>query len=297
MAWNGSDQSDSSHTAAPRRKRIAKAPPSSGRGIWAALIVLVGAAVAAYFLVFDRKSAPQPVAVAEKKPAPAQVVAPAPSAPRAAEAPAPGTPEPPPQPPAPPKPDYKVLSAETNDNGAVVEKVLLPDGKMRCIVHAPPQVWDNAADQMIAMAISIKEGVEAAPMPTGVTDDEFRRIVQKDIVIKNDDSPEIKELKKKVRETRKEILDIMDETGDSFEQVLQRHHDEMNEDTATRNQALKELAEEDVHKYVTVMNAALQQAGIKGLPYDSKSKDGRGRVGADAEAPQSDQLNDSAEQE
>ena len=184
----------------------------------------------------------------------------------------------------PKKPDYKVMRAVTNANGAVTEDVVLPDGTTKKIVKPPRPVFDNAVDQLIAMTISIQPGMEAAPFPTGVSDDDFRRALKKDVIIYNDDPDHIKELKLRVRETRNEILDIMSKTHKGFEEILQEHRADMNFGTKAYQDAAKGLAEvrkngteADVRKYVTVMNAALQQVGAKELPYDDERPVSRGR--------------------
>ena len=182
------------------------------------------------------------------------------------------------------EPEYKLIRAVTNRDGAVVQDVVMPDGSLKMIVKPPRQVWHNAADQLIAMAISIAPGETAAPLPTGVSDDDFRRALKKDIVIYNDDTPEVKELKQRVRETRNEILEIMNQTHRSFDDILQEHCADMNSNAKAYQDAVKGLAEvrkngspEDVKRYVTVMNAALQQVGAKELPYDEDRPMRRGR--------------------
>lgn len=174
-------------------------------------------------------------------------------------------------------PRVKVVKAITNDDGAVVEDFLDEEGKLRRVVRPPRQVWHNAADQLIAMTLAIEPGFEAAPLPRGVTDEEFRRALKTEIVIYNDDTPETRDIKMRVREARKDILEMMDKQGRGFEEILQEYHSEMNANTKAYQDALKGLIEvkkngtpEDVRKYRTVMNAALQQVGAKELPYDDE---------------------------
>ena len=167
----------------------------------------------------------------------------------------------------------------TNKTGSVIEDYILPNGQIRRVVKRPPPIWDNAADQMIAMAVSITAGSEAAPLPSGVSNDEFRRALKKSIIIKNDDPEKIKELKRKVREARNEILEEMERSGRSFEEIIRDHHEEMNANTKLYQDALRGLVEvkrngspEDVRKYKIMMNAALQQVGAKELPFDDKDQ-------------------------
>lgn len=174
-------------------------------------------------------------------------------------------------------PKVKIVKSVTNTDGAVVEDFLDEAGKLRRVVRPPRQVWHNAADQLIAMTLAIQPGVEAPPLPTGVSDDEFRRALKQEIVIYNDDPSETREIKMRVREARKEILDMIDRDGRGFEEILHEYHSEMNANTKSYQQALKGLIEaektgtpEDVRKYRTVMNAALQQIGAKELPSDDE---------------------------
>lgn len=186
------------------------------------------------------------------------------------------------RPPSPPKP--VLVQSVTNDQGYVIEDIIMPDGKSKRIVNPPKPVWDNAADQLIAMAISIEPGVEAPPLPSGVRDEEFLRALKKDIVIHNDDSKEIREIKQRVRETRNEILRIMASTGKTFEEVLNDHRSEMNKNTEMfhlANESLRQMKqegadEEDIDKFVEIVNSRLRASGARELG-GRKSKRPHGR--------------------
>ena len=176
--------------------------------------------------------------------------------------------------PTPPKiAEPKIIKTVTNSNGAVIQDVITPDGKLERIVKPPKQVWNNAADQLIAFALSIEPGVEAPPLPSGITNDEFRRALKKDIVINSDDSERVKEIKRRVRDTRREILAVMDETGKSFEQVLNEHRAQMNQNSLLYHEALKGLKEvkqngtpEEVAQYIEKSNELLRSQGARELP-------------------------------
>ena len=166
-----------------------------------------------------------------------------------------------------------VLSVKTNANGSVVTRLKMPDGSTRRSIKSPPPIWDNAADQLIAFAISIEPGVEAPPLPSGITNDEFRRALKKDIVIKPDDSEQVKDIKRRVRETRREILETMEATGKSFEQVLNEHRAQMNQNSALYHEAVKGLKEveqngtpEEVAEYIEKSNELLRSQGARELP-------------------------------
>ncbi|MGN0847809.1 MAG: hypothetical protein ACI4RA_10560, partial [Kiritimatiellia bacterium] len=169
--------------------------------------------------------------------------------------------------------DRRLVRVVTNQTGAVIEDYVTTDGRRKRVVHHPPQVWDNAADQLIAMAVSIAPGVEAPPLPTGVSEEEFRRALKKPITINHDDSESLKEIKRKVRAARSEILDEMERTGRGFEEIIREHREGMNASTQLYREALRGLSEvrrngtaEDVREYKVKMNEALRQAGAKELP-------------------------------
>ena len=143
---------------------------------------------------------------------------------------------PPPHVYTPPVPTQPQLQrAETNTTGAVIEDYILPDGTTMRRITPPKPVWDNAADQLIAMTISIEPGVE-------------------------------------VRETRNEILEAMAKTGKSFEEVLNDHRNAMNEGTALwkaaqkgYNSAKATATQEELDEYAAKVNALLEEKGARPL--------------------------------
>ena len=277
MGWNGSDR-----TRGEIRPCTTHKHSSTGDGLWGVpfrrisftilgLIAAGGIGLGSWFLFRPGESesegweSAKPLRCAKAKPlAAANVVKAKPIAQRAVPA---------------KSPEGKLAKAVTNKTGTVIEDYTLPDGTTRRVIRPPRQVWDNAADQLIAMAVSIQAGFEAAPMPEGVSDEEFRRALKKPIVINADDSEKLKELKKTVREARNVILDEMTRTGKSFEEIVQTHHADMNAGTRLYHDAVKGLEEvrktgtpEDVNVYITAMNAVLQQAGAKELTLDTEEE-------------------------
>lgn len=167
----------------------------------------------------------------------------------------------------------EILSVKTNANGSIVTRLKMPDGSTRRSIKSPPPIWDNAADQLIAFTLSIEPGVEAPPLPSGITNDEFRRALKKDIIIKPDDSEKVKEIKRRVREARQEILEIIDSTSKSFEEVLNDYRSQMNQNSALYHEAVKGLKEvkqngtpKDVAHYIEKSNELLRSQGAKELP-------------------------------
>lgn len=167
----------------------------------------------------------------------------------------------------------QIVKTITNSNGAVIQDLIMPDGKTKRIVRPPKPIWDNVADQLIAFAISIEPGVDAPPLPTGVSNDEFRRALKKNIVINPDDSEEVKKIKRRVRDARQEILEVMNSTGKSFEEVLNDHHAQMNQNSALYHEALRGLTEiekngspEEIALYIEKSNELLRSQGARELP-------------------------------
>lgn len=180
---------------------------------------------------------------------------------------------PPPHVYTPPVPTQPQLQrAETNTTGAVIEDYILPDGTTMRRITPPKPVWDNAADQLIAMTISIEPGAEAPPLPAGVGDREFLRALKKPIAINADDPADLQRLKRQVRETRNEILEAMAKTGKSFEEVLNDHRNAMNEGTALwkaaqkgYNSAKATATQEELDEYAAKVNALLEEKGARPL--------------------------------
>ena len=272
MAWNRPSENGRANTpGSPRRGRSPR-PTVAVRGLIAGLIVVVGAGVGAWALWPEggtRRDAASTKRSLIREAKPAVVSRANAAAPAVATAPA-----------KPVEHEYgKLVRSVTNQDGAVTSDYVDGSGIRRRVVTPPRQVWHNAVDQVIAMAISIKEGMTAAPFPYGITDDDFRKALKTEIVIYSDDSDELKDLKRRVRETKKEIARIMEEEGSSFSQIIEDHREQMNANTEMYNNALRGLAEtrkngtaEDVHKYLVIMNAALQQVGVKELSDDAHTK-------------------------
>jgi len=87
----------------------------------------------------------------------------------------------------------------TNNSGAVTEKLTLADGRKIAKVHPPKPVFDNPADQVIALAVSAKPGESMPPLPNlnGI-DEDFAKSLLSPIKINDDDPDDVKELKAKV---------------------------------------------------------------------------------------------------
>lgn len=166
----------------------------------------------------------------------------------------------------------RLAQSETNAMGYVIEDFILPDGAEMRRITPPKPVWDNSVDQLIAMAVSIEPGVEAPPLPAGVSDREFMKALKNPIIINSSDSSELQRLKRKVRDARNEILEVMAKTGKTFEEVLNEHRDAMNEGTALwrmAQEAFKSVREtatkEELDEYTAKVNAYLEERGARPL--------------------------------
>ena len=290
MAWNGSDGGVGKSTQRTPSARDAKGYGRAGarpsregsasrtsrvKGLVALAVVVVGGGLAWWWVGgrgghaggAPRTSRPTERLIKEQWPA---AVA------RKRNPPAPVTPK---KPKAPAATQPRVVAVETNAMGAVIEDLVLPDGREIRRITPPPPVWDNAADQLIAMTISIESGVDAPPLPVGVSDREFLQALKKPIVINAEDPASLQRLKRQVREARNEILDTMAETGKSFEEILNEHRDAMNDGTALWRMAQEDYAsaretmtDEEREEYVAKVNALLEERGARPLSTEGRRR-------------------------
>ena len=110
------------------------------------------------------------------------------------------------------------------------------------------------------------------PLPlSGNLDKEFLESLKDPIVINPDDPEEIKERKRIVAETRKQI-DALMRQGISFRAILAEHEKVFNENAEIRAEARAELQKicdegdkKGVEDYLKTINAAFQEMGIEEL--------------------------------
>lgn len=164
----------------------------------------------------------------------------------------------------------EIISVVTNADGSLLERFRTADGKTRSRQSAPPAVFNNASDQLIAMAITGAESGHAMP-PMPMTDSavtDFAESLKKDIVVNDDDPENVKELKKLVMETRQEILKRMGE-GMTYAEVMREHCKQVNDNVAFRGEALAQAqklvdegAKDLAAAYVERANELLRASGI-----------------------------------
>lgn len=138
----------------------------------------------------------------------------------------------------------EIVSVFTNADGSVLERFRTADGKIRSRQSAPKPIFDNASDQIIAMAASgAASGHAMPPMPImNNADEEFMKSLEKEIKINEDDSDEVKALKENVIAIREEIRQLMSE-GHSFAEVIKNHRDVVNHGVEMRSEATRMIKE------------------------------------------------------
>lgn len=248
--WN---RSTSTPKPAPKK-------PSAMRGIIAGLVVVALAAVCV--VVFMGKGE-KPVEKVEKKPTKIKEVKPAP---------APKTP-PKAQKVDKPKKDLKDMTPEERLEMRM-KHIAEAQKRMKDIPLARPLetnlVFKTSTDQILAMVADLAEGKDMPPLPL---DDNFERdfvaSLKEPIVINEDDSEKVKELKTKVAQLRKE-LDERASQGEPMVRILKDFQDNMVKDYKMRDELrleVKKMIETDgretAQQYCDKVNESLRQLGIK----------------------------------
>lgn len=226
-----------------KRPSSADGKPAVGKGLVAGLIVAICGALAVWYFLPQSTPSAAPAAEKARKPKsdlPDVVIA----TPTPVDAPAEVKKEEIVDDTPPHKKIVEVISVVTNADGTILERFKTADGKTRSRQSAPKPVFDNASDQLIAMAISgSTAGGAMPPMPVmSNADEEFKKSLEKDIVINEDDSEDVKRLKEQVMATREDMRQLMAE-GKTFAEVLQEHRELVNHHAAIRADSVKILQE------------------------------------------------------
>lgn len=160
----------------------------------------------------------------ETHPAPATTAAPAPKA-APADASAPTRPAPAVTAPARTYRGVEVVSSSsvTNLDGAVVERLVLADGRTVKAVRLPEPVFRRPCDQLIAMALSAAPGEAVPPLPAGPdAEASFLASMDEPVEALETDPPGVRELKARVEAARRGIAEAV-RAGGSFRQALAEH--------------------------------------------------------------------------
>ena len=180
----------------------------------------------------------------------------------------------------------EMISIITNADGSVLERFRTADGKTRSRQSAPKPVFDNASDQVIAMAVSgAASGGSMPPMPMMDNADEaFSKSLEKEIVINDDDSEKVKALKREVMAVREEMRQLIAE-GQSFTDVMKEHRDMVNRNAELRKEAMRILEEfvesgdaDGARECLEKVNAALGEAGIDGIEMPMSREERRAAI-------------------
>ena len=173
------------------------------------------------------------------------------------------------------RPPKEVMSSvvTTNANGTVIEKIVFADGTKKTKVMPPPPIFSNACDQVIALAISAKPGEAMPPLPDlrGI-DEDFAKSFLTPIKINEDDPENVKELKRNVIETKKQLLEAV-KSGKTVMQALQEHQAEMGRIESSRLIAIREMQRinaedglEMAQEFAKRVNEDFEGKGIPAIP-------------------------------
>ena len=164
-------------------------------------------------------------------------------------------------------------AVKTNSGGAVTEKFVLADGRKISKVHPPRPIFENPADQVIALALSANPGESMPPLPdlSGI-DEDFARSLLAPIKILDTDPEDIKELKAKVIETKAYLVEEV-KNGGSVIAALKTHQAEMERIADSRLMAIREIqklqAENDpemAREFAIKVNESFRARGIPEIP-------------------------------
>lgn len=280
MAWNGSNS---------KAEQVRQMPPPVRRGGWysplvkgtiAGLVVCVGAALGYLFLCRDTPAKPDVPKI--KIDQAISVAAPALKEKANVEDPAC---EPAINPDKRYEDGVEVVSSvvTTNTSGAIIEKMVLANGKRKSKIQPPKPVFENAAEQVIAMAISVKPGQSMPPLPRldASLEKDFLDSLTNPVRIKDDDSDEVKEMKARVLETKAYIAGEI-KNGSSLLEVLREHQEMMERNADAHLMAIEEMqkiraeyGEEEAEAFRDRINESFRARGIAEL--EKKQSDGTRR--------------------
>ncbi len=168
----------------------------------------------------------------------------------------------------------KIVSYTVKTNGwSTYEHIVTADGKSHGVIGSTVKpVFDNGSDQMLALAVQASQGSEMPPMPLSpMVERDFMESLKKPVVISEDDSEEVKNLKRGVMQAREDMMALMGK-GMTVEQALAEHFKIANENIGIRNKAVEELRsilevgdEEGANRYIEAVNGTLEKMGIMKL--------------------------------
>lgn len=165
-------------------------------------------------------------------------------------------------------------NARTNQSGSVTEKLTLADGRIVEKVRPPMAIFDNPAEQVIAMVLSCKPGQHMPPLPDLSTlDQDFADSFLDPIRLNDDDSEEVKETKLAVKEAKAYIAAEI-RNGRTVRECLVEHREQMESIADSHLMAIQEVSkmreegasEVDIAVFRCRVNEVFKDRGIPELP-------------------------------
>ena len=173
----------------------------------------------------------------------------------------------------------------TNGDNIITTRIGVDGKKYKQIAKVNEQpIFDNPVDQVLALMLTTPKGsVIPPPPPLGAEADEvFIKGLKRPIEIRDDDSPEVKRVKRIVMAAREEMIEELG-AGHSVNEVIAKHCMNVNENAKLRAQAVAEyrriLDEEGdeamAEQYREKANGLLVNAGA--VPIDKRGPSSRSR--------------------
>ena len=180
----------------------------------------------------------------------------------------------------------EVLSISTNHDGSVLERFYTADGKIRSRQSAPPAVFDNESDQVLALAAAGAASGGAMPPfpPMADADAAFRKSLEREIIILDGEPEDVKELKRSVIAYREEMRKLV-EAGHSVADVLREHRELVNRDAELRAEGTRLVKgfldrgdEEGARLCLKQVNAELAAIGAQEIEMPLSREERRARA-------------------
>lgn len=154
---------------------------------------------------------------------------------------------------------------------AIVCNFKTEDGKSHTkVTDIRKRVFDNQSDEFLAMVVGTPPGECLPTMPVDSTiEADFINSLKKDIVLEDDDSTEVKELKRGVIALRNELKNLIESNpGMTVREALEKHQNAYNANNEFRNEVVtmvkQMIAEGDYEgagKFADKANDRLEEIG------------------------------------
>ena len=180
--------------------------------------------------------------------------------------------------------DGEIKESSTSNRAATELLSDIPGTDNMPVVPSVKQEFDNPSDQIISMVLN-GSGEEIAPVPfTDTMDEDFKKAILKPIVINEDDSAEVKEVKQRVIQAREDIKALLKE-GMTVRQILEEHRETVNYNAEVRREAILEARKifdsgdvDGANMYVAAMNNAFSQMGIDKIEFPKTKEERRAEI-------------------